>query len=63
MSNLPPPISSSRKVFVMSEGSVYRTLEGPDIEKLQNEALMLVSELKAQGKRDVSYKTLQGISG
>lgn len=56
-------ISGSRKVVVYAEGKVFRVFEGADVEKLQNEAVVLKSELVAMGKKGVEIKTLQGISG
>jgi hypothetical protein len=58
-----PDIAGSRKVILSVQGKTHRVFEGPDVEKLQNDAIILQQELIAQGKKDVNIRTLQGISG
>jgi len=63
MQKVPDSLSGTKKVLVFSGGALYRTIENEDLEKAQNEAVLLTAELKAMGKTGVYYKTLQGISG
>jgi hypothetical protein len=58
-----PDITNSSKVIVTSAGRTVRVFEGPDVEKLQNDAVILQQELIASGKPDVKIQTLKGITG